>query len=84
MKKVKEGYKMTELGEIPNSWKVEKIGNIFDFYGGISISRDKQSENGVYYLHYGDIHKKNRNYFSVKEDSNWLPKIEIDINDLKE
>nr|WP_241392887.1 restriction endonuclease subunit S [Clostridium saccharobutylicum] len=75
---------MTELGEIPNSWKVEKIGNIFDFYGGISISRDKQSENGVYYLHYGDIHKKNRNYFSVKEDSNWLPKIEIDINDLKE
>lgn len=84
MKKVREGYKMTELGEIPNSWKVEKIGNIFDFYGGISISRDKQSDNGVYYLHYGDIHKKNKNYFSVEEDCDWLPKIEISVNNLNE
>lgn len=75
---------MTELGEIPDQWKVEKIDNLFDFYGGVSISRDKQVDNGVYYLHYGDIHKKNKNYFSIEEDRNWLPKIDIEVNDLKE
>lgn len=84
VEKIREGYKMTELGEIPESWKVQNIGTLFDFYGGISISRDKQVDNGVFYLHYGDIHKKNKNCFSVEEDCNWLPKIDIDVDDLKE
>lgn len=28
MKKVRQGYKMTEIGEIPDSWKVEKLKDI--------------------------------------------------------
>ena len=39
MKKVREGYKMTELGEIPSEWEIKSIGEIFDFSGGLSISR---------------------------------------------
>lgn len=58
MNKVRKGYKITEFGEIPECWKVEKIDSLFNFYGGLSISRDNQTDSGAYYLHYGDIHKK--------------------------
>ncbi|KAE9636232.1 restriction endonuclease subunit S [Defluviitalea raffinosedens] len=84
MEKAREGYKMTEQGEIPIHWEIEKLEDLFNFYSGISISRDNLSEHGIYYLHYGDIHKKNKNYFSIKEDSDWLPKIDIEVNKLKE
>lgn len=30
MKKVREGYKMTELGEIPDEWEVKRLENISD------------------------------------------------------
>lgn len=84
MNKVKEGYKITELGEIPNHWDVKNMESLFNFYGGLSLARDKQSDKGVYYLHYGDIHKKNKNYFSVSEDGDWLPRVEIESNTIKE
>ena len=28
MKRAKEGYKITELGEIPNEWKIAKIEDL--------------------------------------------------------
>ena len=30
MKKVRDGYKMTELGEIPSEWEIEKLSNVSD------------------------------------------------------
>lgn len=30
MKKVRDGYKMTDLGEIPEEWEVKKLGDIFN------------------------------------------------------
>jgi type I restriction enzyme S subunit len=31
LEKVKQGYKMTELGEIPEEWEVKRFGEIFSF-----------------------------------------------------
>lgn len=84
MKKVKEGYKMTELGEIPNDWRVKSIGEIFEFSGGLSISRAKLTDKGVNYLHYGDIHMRNENYIDTEKDEAWLPKIEDKFEEIKE
>lgn len=81
---MREGYKSTELGEIPIDWKVKKLDELFSFSGGLSLSRDKQSDTGVYYLHYGDIHKNNKTCFDVSRDEDWLPKVDVDINDIKE
>lgn len=36
MKKVREGYKMTELGEIPNEWKIKKLGELTKVIRGAS------------------------------------------------
>lgn len=84
MKKVREGYKMTELGEIPSEWEIKSIGEIFDFSGGLSISRAKLTDKGVNYLHYGDIHMRNENYINTDKDEVWLPKIEDNFGEIKE
>ena len=84
MKKVREGYKMTELGEIPSEWEIKSIGEIFDFSGGLSISRAKLTDKGVNYLHYGDIHMRNENYINTDKDEVWLPKIEDNFEEIKE
>ena len=34
MKKVKEGYKMTEIGEIPKEWEVKKLGDVVEVISG--------------------------------------------------
>ncbi|GKU29304.1 restriction endonuclease subunit S [Clostridium folliculivorans] len=36
MKKVREGYKITELGEIPEEWEVSKLGNLSEIVRGAS------------------------------------------------
>lgn len=78
---VREGYKMTELGEIPGEWEVKSINEVFEIVGGMSISRAKLGEGDAYYLHYGDIHKSTKGVFSTFKDKNWLPK--IDTNEIK-
>lgn len=80
---MKEGYKKTELGWIPEEWNNIKIGDIFELSGGLSVSREKLGNSGVCYLHYGDIHKRDKNYINVDIDKNWLPKIEGKFDQFK-
>lgn len=81
---MKEGYKKTELGFIPNEWEVKRIGDVFDFSGGLSIPRENLTNEGVNYLHYGDIHKRIENFIDVDIDEKWLPKISQDFGLIKE
>ncbi|MCX7884452.1 MAG: restriction endonuclease subunit S [Caloramator sp.] len=83
MKKAREGYKITEIGEIPQEWEVKRLGEVCDFYSGISVSRKNQANKGYYYLHYGDIHKKGKHEFDLLLDKEWMPKIEIDLAKVK-
>ncbi len=75
---------MTEFGQIPNSWMVKTIGEIFEFSGGLSISRAMLTDKGVNYLHYGDIHMRNENYIDTKKDEEWLPKLEDNFEGIKD
>jgi type I restriction enzyme S subunit len=53
------GYKQTEIGVIPENWKVDRIGGLFSFLSTSSCPRSDLSESEeVYYIHYGDIHTK--------------------------
>lgn len=45
MKKVREGYKMTELGEIPNEWSIVKLNEIAEIVMG--QSPDSSSYNDI-------------------------------------
>ena len=56
---LKEGYKKTEVGIIPNEWTPKAYGELFHFLTTSSFSRDELSEEGeVRCVHYGDIHTK--------------------------
>ncbi|QPS31277.1 restriction endonuclease subunit S [Clostridium perfringens] len=46
-KEAREGYKMTELGEIPSGWKVNKLKNILEICYGKS-QKEVETENGIY------------------------------------
>ncbi|MEG1254839.1 restriction endonuclease subunit S [Clostridium sp.] len=83
MKEVREGYKMSELGEIPEEWEVRSTGDVFNFSGGLSISRAKLGEYGINYLHYGDIHKRIENYIDTATDEEWLPKLNDNYENIK-
>ncbi len=63
VEKVKAGYKQTEVGVIPEDWKLISFDDAFDSCSSASYSRSDLTENGdIFYIHYGDIHTK-WNYF---------------------
>ena len=63
----KAGYKQTEIGIIPEDWKVMTYGNIFSFLSTATNSRaDLSDREEVLYVHYGDIHTKLENFLDLK------------------
>ena len=61
---LREGYKNTEVGVIPNDWDVKTIGKVFTFYSTSNYSKAEMSLFGdVGCVHYGLIHAiENSNY----------------------
>lgn len=76
---VPEGYKKTEFGIFPCDWVTDKsFGDLFIFYGGLGKSREELTENGIEYLHYGDMHRADFNIASLEQYSK-LPKYDTVI-----
>lgn len=60
-KEVREGYKMTELGEIPKEWNIKRIGDITEIKtGGTPATKcEEYWKNGtIPWMASGDINKK--------------------------
>ncbi|MBO7048114.1 MAG: restriction endonuclease subunit S [Spirochaetia bacterium] len=73
------GYKKTDFGVFPYDWETDKsLGDLFDFYGGLSKSREELGEIGYPYLHYGDLHRGSFNKVSF-EQYEQLPKCDINL-----
>jgi len=77
---VRPGYKRTEVGVIPDEWEVKPLGDIFEFSGGFTASREQLSSKGYCYLHYGDIHKSEKTFIDVQAEFLDIPKLEIPLN----
>lgn len=60
-------------------WEVKSLGDLFDFSGGFSASRDQLSEDGYCYLHYGDIHTSNKIFIDVRSKYQDIPKLNIPL-----
>lgn len=69
--------KDSEIGRIPKEWEVKRLDECFEFFGGYSASRAELSEEGVLYLHYGDIHLRTRSYIDTNDDSGWMPRYDV-------
>ena len=66
---LKEGYKKTDVGIIPNEWTPKAYGELFHFLTTSSYSRDELSEEGdVRCVHYGDIHTKYHQFIDFQND----------------
>ena len=76
---IPKGYKKTDFGVFPSDWVTDKtLGDLFDFYGGLSKSRDELGEEGYAYLHYGDLHRGSFNTVSIDQYEH-LPKCDISL-----
>lgn len=60
-------------------WEIKTLGDLFSISGGLSASRDKLSDDGYCYLHYGDIHGSNKSYIDVEEEYSKIPKLKVNI-----
>lgn len=74
---VPEGYEKTSFGIFPCDWERDiKFGELFDFYGGLGKSREELGDQGVCYLHYGDMHTNAFNKVTYEQYS-LLPRYDI-------
>lgn len=60
-------------------WEVKPLGDLFNFSGGFSASRDQLSNDGYCYLHYGDIHKSSKTYTDVRAEYQDIPKLDMPL-----
>lgn len=60
-------------------WEVKTFGELFNFSGGYSASRDQLSADGHCYLHYGDIHGATKTTVDTRADYSNIPKLNIPL-----
>jgi len=60
-------------------WEEKSLGELFEFSGGFTASRDQLSCEGYCYLHYGDIHTSNKMFVDVAEEYQEIPKLGVEI-----
>ena len=60
-------------------WKVKELGDLFNFSGGFTASRDQLSTDGYCYLHYGDIHTSNKTFVDVRSECQDIPKLNVKL-----
>ena len=77
MNQIKQGYKQTKVGIIPEDWEVVKLGNICKFYKGKGISKENLSEEGIPCIRYGELYTT----YNEKID-NVFSKTNVDIKEL--
>jgi type I restriction enzyme S subunit len=75
---IKQGA-MQELLQPKEGWVKKKLGELFNFSGGYSASRDQLSSEGHFYLHYGDIHASKKPFINVLNDSQEIPRLDIPL-----
>ena len=90
MKKVRDGYKMTELGDIPNEWRISALGNICEFKGRIGwrgYTKNDLREYGPLVIGATQISASNKLDFSnptylSTEKYEESPEIKVYLNDI--
>ena len=65
-------------------WDLKTFGDLFNFSGGFSASREQLSAEGYCYLHYGDIHGSSRTSISTRDDFLDIPKLNIPLKRVSE
>lgn len=62
-----------------DEWQTKAMGDLFDFSGGFTASREQLGSNGYCYLHYGDIHTSDKTYVDLRKEFQDIPKLDIPL-----
>lgn len=68
MSEVRDGYKMTELGEIPVEWRIVELNEIADVKGGKRLPKGEQlleCDTGLPYIRVSDMDEKGLNVDNI-------------------
>lgn len=68
------------LPRFSGEWEVKPLGDLFNFSGGFTASRDQLSSEGYCYLHYGDIHTSKKSCVNVRSEYQDIPKLDIPLS----
>lgn len=69
----------SRLPGFSGEWQVKTLGELFNFSGGYSASRDQLSAEGHCYLHYGDIHASSKSFIDLDAEHQSIPKLNIPL-----
>lgn len=58
---LKNGYQNTEIGLIPNDWKISSLGNLGQFSKGSGIKKDESQSGDIPCIRYGELYTKHNN-----------------------
>lgn len=61
------------------AWETKPLDALFAFSGGYTASRDQLSQNGLCYLHYGDIHTSTKSLIDVRSEYHQIPKLVVPL-----
>ncbi len=61
-------------------WEEKTLGDLFNFSGGYTASRDQLSHDGYCYLHYGDIHTSAKTFIDVNAEHSAIPKLQVPLS----
>jgi len=62
MEQLKQGYKQTDIGVIPEDWEVESVRRLGKFSKGKGISRTESQTGDIPSIRYGEIYTTHNNY----------------------
>ncbi len=74
---VKDGYKQTDIGVIPEDWKVKKLSESFEFKNGLNKAKEFFGH-GTPIVNYMDVF----NYYGLKKED-IIGKVEVTNDELK-
>ena len=80
---IPDGFVYLNYSNFPSDWRELSFKEAFEFNGSMSASRNDLSDDGIAYLHYGDIHKSQKTYIDFDSEYMSLPKLNIPIEKIK-
>ena len=62
---LKQGYKQTEVGLIPEDWGITELGKIGVFAKGSGVRKDQSNSGEIACVRYGELYTKHNNYIKT-------------------
>ncbi|CAN2046859.1 type I restriction enzyme, S subunit [Candidatus Magnetomoraceae bacterium gMMP-1] len=59
---LRDGYKKTEVGVIPEDWEVKNLGEIGSFSKGIGIKKDQSNSGNIPCVRYGELYTRHNDF----------------------